>query len=171
METLDQFCPARRCVLAAAAVGASAALAGCSTYGGTSGGRYGGGQSATPAQPQAAGSSTPAAAGSPSAAAGAGNGAPADALAVLADIPVGGGVVLAAQKLVLTRPTAATLKGFSAVCTHAGCTVSDVTGGTINCPCHGSKYAIADGSVVGGPAPRSLPPITVRVQGGSVVRA
>ena len=28
--------------------------------------------------------------------------------------------------------------GLSAICTHMGCTVRNVSGGTINCPCHGT---------------------------------
>ena len=91
------------------------------------------------------------------------------ALAAVADVPVGGGLVLAAQGVVLTQPVAGTIKGFSATCTHQGCTVAEVSGGTINCPCHGSKFAVADGSVTAGPAPSPLPEKAVRVEGGSVV--
>lgn len=84
------------------------------------------------------------------------------------DVPVGGGVVLADQKVVVTQPTAGTYKAFSAVCTHQGCVVASVVNGTIVCPCHGSKYSAADGSVQGGPAPAPLKSYTVAVNGGDL---
>lgn len=86
-----------------------------------------------------------------------------------ADVPVGGGTVLADQKIVVTQPKKDEFKAFSAVCTHQGCTVNEVAGGTINCPCHGSKYSIVDGAVEGGPAPRPLPSKSATVKGGDVV--
>ena len=93
------------------------------------------------------------------------------AVAAVADVPVGGGIVLAAQDLVVTQPVAGTFKGFSATCTHQGCKVNEVAGGTINCPCHGSKFAVADGAPTAGPASRPLPEKAVAVQGTSVVLA
>jgi nitrite reductase/ring-hydroxylating ferredoxin subunit len=63
------------------------------------------------------------------------------------DIPEGGGKVYGDDKIVVTQPTAGTYKAFTAVCTHQGCILADVSGGTINCTCHGSKFSIADGSV------------------------
>lgn len=65
-----------------------------------------------------------------------------------ADVPVGGGVIDADLGVVVTQPSAGEFKGFSATCTHQGCTVAEVTGGTINCPCHGSRFSVEDGSVV-----------------------
>jgi hypothetical protein len=35
-------------------------------------------------------------------------------------------------------------------------------------PCHGSKYSITDGSVVNPPAPRPLPPKTIKVKGDTL---
>jgi nitrite reductase/ring-hydroxylating ferredoxin subunit len=93
------------------------------------------------------------------------------ALAAVADIPVGGGLVLGDRDLVITQPVAGTFMAFSATCTHQGCTVGDVAGGTINCPCHGSRFAVADGSVAKGPATRPLPAKAVRVEGSSIVLA
>jgi nitrite reductase/ring-hydroxylating ferredoxin subunit len=93
------------------------------------------------------------------------------ALAAVADVPVGGGIVLAAQALVVTQPEAGTFKAFSAVCTHQGCTVNEVAGGTINCPCHGSKFAVADGAPTAGPAQKPLPETAVAVAGSSIVVA
>jgi Rieske Fe-S protein len=92
-------------------------------------------------------------------------------LAATADVPVGGGVVLPDAQLVITQPKAGTFKAFSAICTHQGCTVSTVENGTINCPCHGSEFAIADGSVVAGPAPKPLPAKSIKVSGGSITAA
>ncbi len=45
----------------------------------------------------------------------------------------------------------------SAICTHLGCTVQwRGQAHEFACPCHGSLYN-AEGKVIGGPAPRSLP--------------
>jgi Rieske Fe-S protein len=98
-------------------------------------------------------------------------GGAAPTLAAVADVPVGGGVVVTAQGLVVTQPEAGTFKAFSAVCTHQGCTVSEVAGGTINCPCHGSRFAVADGSPTAGPATKPLAEKAVTVQGDAVVLA
>lgn len=139
----------RRAVLAgAAAAGVAAALAGCSTYGAA---QDGGG---TPG-------------GGPAAAADSGNPATA-ALAQTGDIPVGGGKVLADQKVVVTQPQQGTFKAFTAVCTHQGCTVAEVAGGTINCPCHGSQFHAADGTVAHGPATRPLAPVPIAVEGTAI---
>lgn len=97
-------------------------------------------------------------------------GAPA-ALTAVGDVPVGGGVVLAARNLVVTQPTAGQFKAFSAVCTHQGCTVNEVAGGTISCPCHGSRFAVADGAPTAGPATAPLPETAVAVRGDAVVLA
>ena len=90
-------------------------------------------------------------------------------LAAVADVPVGGGVVLADRDVVVTQPVSGTFRAFSATCTHQGCAVSEVANGTINCPCHGSRYAVADGSVVRGPARTGLRKEKVAVDGDRVV--
>ena len=96
---------------------------------------------------------------SPSATGGGGG----EALAKTSDIKVGGGEVFTDQEVVVTQPKAGEFKCFTAVCSHQGCIVSDVSDGTINCACHGSQYSIEDGSVVTGPAtfPLAAEPITV----------
>jgi Rieske Fe-S protein len=71
----------------------------------------------------------------------------------------------------VTQPVAGTFKGFSATCTHQGCKVKEVVGGTINCPCHGSRFSVVTGAVVNGPATSPLPPVNVKVQGTSIVQA
>lgn len=89
-------------------------------------------------------------------------------LAKASAVPVGGGLVVKAQKVVVTQPTDGAFKAFSAVCTHQGCTVSAVKDGTIDCTCHGSKFRVADGSVAGGPAPGPLPPRNIKVDGDTI---
>ncbi|MFE1793265.1 Rieske 2Fe-2S domain-containing protein [Streptomyces sp. NPDC059525] len=71
-------------------------------------------------------------------------------------VPVGGGTVLKEAKLVVTQPTAGSFRCFSAVCPHQGCLVAKVADGTIDCPCHGSRFQVADGAVTHGPATRGL---------------
>ncbi|MGH3781965.1 MAG: ubiquinol-cytochrome c reductase iron-sulfur subunit [Pseudonocardiaceae bacterium] len=90
-------------------------------------------------------------------------------LATTSDIPVGGGAVIAGKKVVVTQPVQGTFAAFSAICTHQGCTVNKVANGTIDCPCHGSKFAIADGSVVHGPAARPLARRQITVSGDAIV--
>jgi nitrite reductase/ring-hydroxylating ferredoxin subunit len=92
----------------------------------------------------------------------------AQSLATTADIPVGGGKVLAAEGVVITQPTAGQFKGFSPICTHQNCPVTNVDGGTINCTCHGSKFSIEDGSVKAGPATKPLPPKNIKVTGDQI---
>lgn len=128
---------------------------------------YGKGRAPTPAAAAPAASSPPAASATgtapPQAAA-----APArTALATVADIPVGGGMVLADRQLVVTRPSADDVRVLSAVCTHAGCTVDTVANGTISCPCHGSAFSLT-GSVTSGPATQPLPPQQFSVVDGVV---
>ncbi|SCL15629.1 Tat (twin-arginine translocation) pathway signal sequence [Micromonospora nigra] len=95
----------------------------------------------------------------------------AQSLARTGDIPVGGGAVLAAQGIVITQPKAGEFKGFDPICTHQGCPVSNVDGGTINCTCHNSKFSIADGSVKAGPATQPLAEKPVKVEGDRITLA
>lgn len=91
------------------------------------------------------------------------NGSDGTVVTTTSAIPVGGGAIFPAHGVVITQPTAGEFLAFSSTCTHQGCAVKAVAGGTINCFCHGSRFRIADGSVAGGPAPEPLPrrPITV----------
>jgi Rieske Fe-S protein len=85
------------------------------------------------------------------------------------DIPVGGGRVYPDLRVVVTQPIPGEFRGFGIVCTHDSCELNAVKNGTINCPCHGSRYAITDGSVVRGPARTGLRTEKVAVQGDQVV--
>lgn len=151
----------RRTLLAGAgAVGVSVVLAACGT----------GDDDAL--DPSA--DSTPSAGGAPatggSASAPAANGG-GDALAKKSEIPVGGGKIIQDQQIVVTQPTEGEFKAFSAICTHQKCPVTSVDGGTINCSCHGSKFAVADGSVKTGPATKKLAEKKVKVDGDNIVLA
>jgi Rieske Fe-S protein len=84
-------------------------------------------------------------------------------------IPVGGGVVNASHSVVITQPTAGKFKCFSASCTHLGCLVNKVADGLIQCPCHGAKFSIVDGSVKAGPAQRPLTAQEFSIKNGEVV--
>lgn len=95
----------------------------------------------------------------------------AEALAKTSDIPVDGGKVFDTQKVVVTQPKQGDFKAFSAICTHMGCTVSKVQSGSILCPCHGSKFSAADGSVQGGPATSPLAAKQLKVDGDSITLA
>lgn len=154
----------RRTVLACAGAACAAVLAGCSTYNSNSGG-----VDAPQGAQSAESSSAP-----PASAGGAGSGGGQGGAAVLAktsDVPVGGGTILSDKKIVITQPQSGTFHAFTAVCTHAGCTVGSVSSGTINCPCHGSRFNISNGSVVNGPAASPLAPVNIKVQGASIVQA
>lgn len=94
--------------------------------------------------------------------------AAARAVIATADVPVGGGVVVASRKVVVTQPRAGRFRVFSAVCTHAGCTVGSVEDRQIVCPCHGSRYAIATGEPVAGPAPSALPKRAFHIKRGRI---
>ena len=58
------------------------------------------------------------------------------------EVPVGGGVILEDADYVVTQPTKGEFKAFSKICTHQGCPVAEVTGGNINCKCHGSQFSV-----------------------------
>ncbi|MEU4924660.1 Rieske (2Fe-2S) protein [Streptomyces parvus] len=137
----------RRTVVAAVgAAGAAAALTACG------GGSDDGGGSETAEQPGSGGEQQ-------------GGGA---VLAATADIPEGGGMVFAAQKVVVTQPKPGEFKAFSSTCTHQGCAVKDVSAGTITCPCHNSTFDAATGSPTGGPATQPLPAREITVEGDSI---
>ena len=92
-------------------------------------------------------------------------------LVALDAVPVGGGVIVAEHRVVVTRPAEAELHAFGTLCPHQGCHVRAVAAGAISCFCHGSRLRISDGAVLGGPAPEPLTPVPVAVVDGVVVLA
>jgi Rieske Fe-S protein len=148
--------PRQKVILGAGLGLIASVLAACTTYGKKP---QASGETATTTTEAAPGTGSPGT-GSP------GPAAQANAIAKTADVPVGSGVIV--DEVVVTQPSAGEFKGFSAICTHAGCTVNEVADGTINCPCHGSKFNL-DGSVANGPASKPLEAQALTVQGDSIV--
>ncbi|MER8038579.1 Rieske (2Fe-2S) protein [Streptomyces hydrogenans] len=150
----------RRTVLLATAALTTATAATTTGCGSDDGGGDGGTESSAPVSAEPT--------GTPTSAPGTAGGTP---LASTSEIPVGGGTVFADRKVVVTQPKEGEFKAFSAVCTHQGCLVNKVADGTIDCPCHGSKYSITDGAVKAGPAPRPLPAEEITVSGETITLA
>ncbi len=60
-------------------------------------------------------------------------------------------------------------RAFSGVCTHLGCSVSlDTDKQRFHCPCHHGLFDMRTGEVLGGPPPRALDSLPVRVENGEV---
>jgi Rieske Fe-S protein len=58
---------------------------------------------------------------------------------------------------------------FSAICTHAGCTVAFLKKTSqFQCPCHGGRYDAKTGKVLDGPPPAPLPQIAVANVDGQI---
>lgn len=144
---------ARRTVLVTGgALGAAAALAACGGSGDTAAS-----SSEAPApESSGAGGSSPAA---PSG----------EVLGPVDQVGVGSGVVYDGPKVVVTQPAEGDIRGFTAVCPHQGCLVSEVTNNEILCPCHGSLFSAEDGAVITGPATTGLAPVDVSVVDDQVV--
>jgi nitrite reductase/ring-hydroxylating ferredoxin subunit len=147
---VDRHAPTRRAVLAGS--GSSAALLLLAACGG----------------------GTPSGTGDRSGTAGEGAGAvaPGEVLARADDVPVGGAlsVTVGGAQLLVTQPEEGTFAAFSAICTHQACTVAPGDGELL-CPCHASRYDLATGAVLGGPAPEPLPEVPVTVASGEVTSA
>lgn len=69
-------------------------------------------------------------------------------------VPVGGAAIVG--RVVVSQVTQGSFRAFSAVCTHQQCLISRVQGTQVMCTCHNSVFSATDGSVISGPAPRSL---------------
>lgn len=150
----------RGVLLGAGALGATAALAACGTD--TVGTNPNGSDFA--AEPVPAGSE-----GTEGGSTGGGSTGGGTVLVAASKVEVGGGVIL--DEMVVTQPTEGTFKAFSNVCTHQGCKVSEIAGGTINCKCHGAKFSIEDGSPTEGPAKAALEATEVTQDGDNIVTA
>lgn len=149
-------------LLGAGAVGVAGVLAAC-------GGGDDPGAATDTASPEASPSTPAGSPAQPPSAAPSETGSGGTPLAATADIPVGGGLVVSAEQVVVTQPAAGEFKAFTSICTHQGCEVSRVESGVISCPCHGSQYSAADGSVSRGPAAAPLAEVAVTVEGDQIL--
>ncbi len=167
-------CPSRRALLRAAALaGVGMPLLAACGSGSPAANSGGGGSSASggagsPSRSPGGGVPSSGGGGGPNGSNEPSSGGGASVLATTHQVPVGGGLILPQQAIVITQPKAGKFEGFSAICTHAGCPLISVTGGTINCPCHGSQFSIKNGHVVTGPAIVPLPKKPVKVHGKDI---
>jgi Rieske Fe-S protein len=143
---------ARRTVLVTGgALGAAAALAAC--------GGSGEGTSASSSAPESSSGPAPSGSAAPTG----------EVLGPVDQVNVGSGVVYDGPKVVVTQPAEGDIRGFTAVCPHQGCLVSEVTNNEILCPCHGSLFSAQDGAVLVGPATTGLAAVDVSVVDDQVV--
>jgi nitrite reductase/ring-hydroxylating ferredoxin subunit len=71
---------------------------------------------------------------------------------------------------VLLVRRAGTVRALHDRCSHRGCSLADGTldGDVIECACHGSRFALADGSIERGPAAAAQPAFEVRERDGQI---
>jgi len=85
-------------------------------------------------------------------------------------VPVGGGIVLVDEKVVVTQPTEGDFKAFTAICTHQQLLVGEVENGVIHCDNHGSEFDFATGEVTQGPAAAPLATVAITVDGDKILK-
>jgi thiosulfate dehydrogenase [quinone] large subunit len=126
----------------------------------------------TTTAPTSVGTSTPSSAGS-SAPTSSPSG---EEIGLASAIPVGGALAFTDQTRGIpaycVHKSAGEFVAFSAICTHAGCTVGfDQSATEFVCPCHGSIYNALTGTVIQGPAPLPLPRIGVQLASNGTLYA
>lgn len=90
-------------------------------------------------------------------------------LTTTAAVTVGSGVILEAPAVVITQPTEGDFKGFSSICTHQGCPVTDFVEGNIHCACHGGLALGHRRLGRPGTTTKALAPFAIKVEGGDIV--
>lgn len=96
-----------------------------------------------------------------------------EALIGLSEIDVGASTAVEVSSgaiVLLTRTGEEEVLGFSAVCTHQGCTVRPQES-DFYCPCHGSRFDMTTGDATSGPAVDALERVEVEVRDGEVFTA
>ena len=75
-----------------------------------------------------------------------------------------------ADACIMIRMTADQVVAYSQKCTHLSCAVYYAKeANRLECPCHEGYFSVADGSVLQGPPPRSLPRILLRREGNQLI--
>lgn len=85
------------------------------------------------------------------------------------EVPKGGVKLYQDQNVVVSRAEDGSLKAYSSLCTHAGCAMHNLSGTTLVCPCHGSRFDAATGKVTQSPAVAPLQELSVEVKDGRIV--
>lgn len=96
-----------------------------------------------------------------------------ESLIELAEIEVGASTAVEASSgavILLTRSEEEEVLGFSAVCTHQGCTVRPQEA-DFYCPCHGSRFDMTTGEATEGPADEPLAQVEVEIRDQEVFTA
>jgi Rieske Fe-S protein len=70
--------------------------------------------------------------------------------------------------MLVVRNDAASVSAYSATCTHQQCTINGFTESVFQCPCHGSRFSPANGSVLRGPATAPLRRFNASITNGVV---
>jgi thiosulfate dehydrogenase [quinone] large subunit len=95
------------------------------------------------------------------------------AVGAVSSVPVGRGLSFTnpadGSPAWVVHPSGNAFVAFSAICTHAGCTVQyDPSAIQFVCPCHGGVFDARTGQVLQGPPPAPLPSIRVHVANGQI---
>lgn len=85
-------------------------------------------------------------------------------------VPLGSGIRVDSTvgSLLVVQPSAGVFRAFSAICTHAGCEVTELGSSEMVCTCHNSAFSTVDGAVTGGPARRALKQYAVVERSGQI---
>ena len=70
--------------------------------------------------------------------------------------------------MLVVRNDATSVSAYTATCTHQQCTINGFTESVFQCPCHGSRFSPANGSVLRGPATAPLRRFTASITNGVV---
>ena len=98
---------------------------------------------------------------------------PSQAIAKLADVPIGGSLLFAypgpLDKCVLVRIDERALVAYGQQCTHLSCPViPQPAEGLLRCPCHEGTFDLATGRPIAGPPPRPLSLVGLEVRDGVI---
>ncbi len=76
----------------------------------------------------------------------------------------------AADRMIAVANIEGDLQAFDDTCTHQGCSLSEgeLDGTIVECPCHGGRYEVMTGEVVGGPPPEPIDVFEIREQDGEL---